>query len=70
MRNNILLLACLLSQLSSWGQIVINEYSASNYNSSTDNYGEYEDWMELYNQGGADLNGYYYDKAGNLTSFR
>ncbi len=73
MRNNILFLACLLLQLTSWGQIVINEYSASNYNSSTDNYGEYEDWMELYNQGGVavDLNGYYLsDKAGNLTKFQ
>ena len=73
MRNNILLLACLLLQLTTWGQIVINEYSASNYNSSTDNNGEYEDWMELYNQGGVaiDLNGYYLsDKAGNLTKFQ
>ena len=31
------------------GQIVINEYSAANYDTHTDNYGEYEDWVELYN---------------------
>ncbi len=30
-------------------QIVINEYSAANYDSFQDNYGEYEDWLELYN---------------------
>ena len=71
MRNNILL-ACLLLQLTSWGQIVINEYSASNYNSSTDNYGEYEDWIELYNTTGSpiDINGWYLsDKSGNPTKW-
>jgi len=26
-------------------QIVINEYSAANYDTYTDNYGEYEDWV-------------------------
>jgi hypothetical protein len=30
-------------------QIVINEYSAANYDTYADNYGEYEDWVELYN---------------------
>ena len=34
-------------------QIVINEYSAANYDTHTDNYGEYEDWVELYNTTGA-----------------
>ena len=32
-----------------YGQVVINEYSAANYDTHTDNYGEYEDWVELYN---------------------
>ena len=43
------------------GQVVINEYSASNLERYTDNYGEYEDWIELYNTGGSsvDLGGYY-----------
>ena len=42
------------------GQIVINEYSAANYNTSTDNYGEFEDWVELYNPTAApiDINGW------------
>ena len=32
-----------------FAQIVINEFSASNFDSHLDNYGEYEDWVELYN---------------------
>ncbi|MCB9234183.1 MAG: CotH kinase family protein [Bacteroidia bacterium] len=32
-------------------QVVVNEYSASNLTSFTDNYGDYEDWVELYNPG-------------------
>jgi hypothetical protein len=42
-------------------QVVVNEYSASNINTITDNYGKHEDWIELYNQGTAsvDLGGYY-----------
>lgn len=32
-------------------QVVINEYSVSNLSSFVDNYGEYEDWIELYNAG-------------------
>ena len=43
-----LLLVC-FALFSASGQIVINEYSAANYNTSTDNYGEFEDWVELYN---------------------
>lgn len=56
-----------------WGQVVINEYSGANYDGSTDNYGENEDWMELYNAGATaiDLNGYYLsDKSDNLTKFQ
>ena len=30
-------------------QVLINEYSASNFDSYLDNYNEYEDWIELYN---------------------
>ena len=42
-------------------QVVINEYSVSNLNSFTDNFGGYEDWFELYNTSGTDvpLDGYY-----------
>jgi len=42
-------------------QILINEYSASNLASYTDNYGQYEDWIELFNTGTspANIGGYY-----------
>lgn len=42
-------------------QVIINEYSCSNLSSYTDNYGGYEDWIELYNTGSVpvDLGGYY-----------
>jgi hypothetical protein len=42
-------------------QVVINEYSVSNLSSFTDNFGQYEDWFELYNTGlsSMDLGGYY-----------
>ena len=41
-------------------QILINEYSAENYDTYTDNYGWYEAWLELYNAGinSVDLNGW------------
>ena len=35
--------------LSSFGQIVVNEYSAANFDDFNDNYGQNEDWFELYN---------------------
>jgi len=42
-------------------QVVINEYSCSNYDSFQDDFGEYGDWLELYNTGGSavNLSGYY-----------
>lgn len=42
-------------------QVVINEFSAANYSDVTDNHGEYEDWIELYNTGASavDLAGYH-----------
>ncbi|MEZ5014724.1 MAG: CotH kinase family protein [Chitinophagales bacterium] len=42
-------------------QVVINEYSAANYSDTPDNYGDYEDWIELYNTGATsvDLSGYH-----------
>ena len=51
-----------------YSQIVINEYSAANMNSTADNYGEFEDWIELYNTGGTDIDitGWYLsDKISN-----
>ena len=53
-------------------QVVINEYSASNFESHLDNYGEYEDWVELYNTTNSDidLNGWSLtDKPSNLSKW-
>lgn len=48
-----------LSQLSA--QVVINEFSASNLESFTDNFGKTEDWIELYNTSSndVDISGWY-----------
>ena len=54
------------------GQVIINEYSAANYDTDQDNYGEYEDWVELYNPTAAviDINGWYLsDKVNNPTKW-
>ncbi len=42
-------------------QVIINEFSAANFDSFQDNYDEYEDWVELYNSGTStvDLSGYF-----------
>jgi hypothetical protein len=42
-------------------QVVINEYSCSNFDSFQDNFQEYGDWIELYNSGStmANISGYY-----------
>ena len=52
-----LILMCIEAQ----SQVMINEYSCSNMNTITDNYNEYEDWIELYNNSAAtvSLAGYY-----------
>lgn len=55
------------------GQIVINEYSGANISNNIDGFGENEDWVELYNQSGADvdLSGWFLsDKAGNIGKFQ
>lgn len=41
--------------------LVINEFSAKNSSIVADNYGEYDDWIEIYNKGNqsVNLNGYY-----------
>jgi gliding motility-associated-like protein len=54
------------------GQVLINEYSAANYDTYTDNYGEYEDWVELYNPTATaiDISGWYLsDKVNNPTKW-
>jgi len=68
----LLILSLFLHQIC-FSQVVINEYSAANYSDFSDNYGENEDWFELYNSGATsiDLNGYYLsDKANNLTKYQ
>lgn len=42
-------------------QVVINEYSCANLNRFPDNFGKYEDWIELYNRDTVEVNigGYY-----------
>jgi len=44
-----------------YSQVMINEYSVSNLATFTDNYGQYEDWIELFNAetSNVDLAGYY-----------
>lgn len=54
-------------------QIVINEYSCSNYNSYADAFGNFSDWIELYNNGpvAIDLAGYYLsDEPSNPTRWQ
>jgi CotH kinase protein/Chitobiase/beta-hexosaminidase C-terminal domain/Lamin Tail Domain len=49
-------------------QVVVNEYSAANWKQFPDNHSDFEDWIELYNAGSAevDLGGYYLsDKEDN-----
>jgi gliding motility-associated-like protein len=65
-------LIIIISLFTANGQIVINEYSAANYNTSTDNYGEFEDWVELYNPTATaiDINGWALtDKPSNTTKW-
>ncbi|MDZ7935149.1 MAG: CotH kinase family protein [Emticicia sp.] len=53
--------------------IYINEVMASNETTIADSFGEYSDWIELYNANGSsvDLANYYMsDDASNLTKFR
>lgn len=54
-------------------QIFINEYSCSNISTIPDGYGDYEDWIELYNPASTpiDITGWYLsDKPTNLTKWQ
>jgi gliding motility-associated-like protein len=63
---------CLIGQ-QLFAQLVINEISTSNSTQAADNFGEFEDWIELYNAGPNALNigGYYLsDEAANPTQWQ
>ncbi|MCB9191769.1 MAG: CotH kinase family protein [Flavobacteriales bacterium] len=57
----------LLATVSVSAQVVVNEFSASNLNQFTDNYNNYEDWIELYNTSGMPVNigGYFLSDSEN-----
>ena len=66
------IIICFAFLLQLKSQIVINEYSGANYDTYTDNYGDYEDWMELYNPTASDIDiaGWYLtDKSSNPTKW-
>ena len=66
------LTAILLISLITKAQIVINEYSAANYDTYQDNYGDYSDWVELYNPTNVaiDISGWFLtDKPSNPTKW-
>ena len=48
-------------------QVVLNEVSASNLTATADNFGEFEDWVELFNPTGAavDISGWYLSDSQN-----
>jgi len=55
------LFALIFSATGLFGQVIINEFSAANMSDYPDNYGEFEDWIELYNAGtnAVDLGGWF-----------
>lgn len=70
--KNLFIVFALLTVSFSRGQVLINEYSVSNYADFVDNFGGYEDWVELYNAGATPVNltGYHLaTKATNLTKW-
>lgn len=50
------ILLCIFCSTFIGAQIILNEYSASNLRTYPDNYGEFEDWIELYNTSSNDVN--------------
>ncbi|MCB0783133.1 MAG: lamin tail domain-containing protein, partial [Flavobacteriales bacterium] len=54
-------LAALLAAHGSRSQVIINEIGAANLDQFSDSYGEFEDWIELYNTSAAvvDISGWY-----------
>jgi len=73
MKSAYIFTLCLFSILYNLdGQVLINEYSASNLNVFLDNYNKTEDWVELYNPSGSpiDISGWYLsDKTSKPTKW-
>src|SRR5262245_61961692 len=63
MKRSLTILSAMLAvfHLRVGAQVVINEVSASNFARFADNFGDYEDWLELYNTTAApvDVSGWY-----------
>lgn len=73
MKKIVLAAAFLFSAELTQAQLKINEYSCANFNTLADNFGEYEDWVEIYNPGSSavPLSGFYLsDDAGDPTKFQ
>jgi len=71
--RKIFFLFCIIYFHSVNAQLLINEYSAANYDSYQDDYFEYEDWVEIYNNtpNPIDINGYFItDKVSNPTKWQ
>lgn len=50
--KQILVTILLLQSVSSFGQVVLNEMQSSNTSTLADNFGEYDDWVEIHNPTG------------------
>ena len=61
MKKLLFLFLLLITSLFSYSQIIINEYSCSNFKKEKDNFNKAEDWFELYNTGASsvDISGYH-----------
>lgn len=56
MKRIITALVFVVCSMSAYAQVVINEVSSENFTALADNDGDFEDWIELYNAGGASVN--------------
>ena len=50
--KQILVTILLLQSVFSFGQVVLNEMQSSNTSTLADNFGEYDDWVEIHNPTG------------------
>jgi hypothetical protein len=63
----------IVSSVARGSDVVINEVMPSNHTTAADQNGQYDDWIELYNNSGSsvDLSGYYLsDKKGEYTKWK